>query len=51
MEMSKILILVLAVDALIVFVFQVLRINPWLLICLYWLILTIKNINDAKRKD
>ena len=47
--MRKVLIWLLAIDALVVFVLQVNRINPWLIICLYWLILTIKNLIDVKR--
>ena len=43
---SKILILALMIIALIVFIGQVLKLNCWLLICLYWLVLTIKNLFD-----
>ena len=43
---SKILVLALMLIALIVFIGQVLKLNCWLLICLYWLVLTIKNLFD-----
>lgn len=33
----------LLLDAAAVFVLQVLRLSAWHLICLYWLILTVKN--------
>ena len=45
--MKKALILALMIDALIVFIMQVFRMNPWFLICLYWFILTIKNTLDC----
>lgn len=43
---SKTLVLALMLIALIVFIGQVLKLNCWLLICLYWLVLTIKNLFD-----
>lgn len=47
---SKILVLALMLIALIVFIGQVLKLNCWLLICLYWLVLTIKNLFDCLAK-
>ena len=47
-RISKNLILVLMVIALSVFIGQLLLLNCWLNICLYWLILTIKNYIDWK---
>ena len=44
---KKALILALMVDALVVFIMQVLKVNPWLLICLYWCILIVKNTLDC----
>lgn len=43
---SRRLVLLLAMIALVVFIGQVLRGNVWLLICLYWLVLTLKNYVD-----
>ena len=45
--MRDVLILALMVIAAIVFVMQVKRKNAWWLICLYWLMLTIKNAMDV----
>ena len=45
--MKQALIIALMVIAAIVFVMQCKRKNAWLLICLYWLVLTIKNTMDA----
>lgn len=45
---KKILILLLLIDAALVFVLQVKRLNAWAFICLYWAILTAKNALDAK---
>lgn len=42
------LIIALLIDAAIVFILQIAKVNAWLLICLYWLILTIKNLCDVK---
>lgn len=42
------LVVLLMVIAAIVFVMQYKRINAWLLICLYWAVLTIKNAMDYK---
>ena len=42
------LIVLLMVIAAIVFVMQYKQINAWLLICLYWAVLTIKNVIDYK---
>lgn len=42
------LVVLLMVIAAIVFVMQYKRINAWLLICLYWAVLTIKNVMDYK---
>lgn len=47
-RISKNLILVLLVIALSVFIGQLLHLNCWLNICLYWLVLTIKNYFDWK---
>ena len=47
-RISKNLILVLMVIALSVFIGQLLHLNCWLNICLYWLVLTIKNYIDWK---
>ena len=46
--MKKYLILFLMVDALIVFILQLLRVNAWAFICAYWLTLTVKNALDVK---
>ena len=43
---SALLVLGLAAIAAIVFVGQVKKKNVWWLICLYWLVLTIKNVVD-----
>ena len=43
---SAILVLALAAIAALVFVGQVKKKNMWWMICLYWLILTAKNIVD-----
>lgn len=42
------LVVLLMVIAAIVFVMQYKRINAWLLVCLYWAVLTIKNVMDYK---
>ena len=47
--MKNTLTIMLMVIALTVFVLQVASVNPWPMICIYWLILTIKNVLDAKR--
>ena len=47
-RISKNLILVLIVIALSVFIGQLLHLNCWLNICLYWLVVTIKNYFDWK---
>ena len=44
--MKQFLILLLLLDAALVFVLQILRINAWHFICLYWAILTAKNVLD-----
>lgn len=51
--MSQFFIILLMLDAAVVFVLQILRINPYLLVCGYWLILTVKNFIDLvqKRKE
>lgn len=46
MKTTKLLILLLMIDAGVVFAMQLLRLNCWALICLYWGILTIKNLTD-----
>ena len=43
---SRRLVLLLALIAFVVFIGQVLHGNVWLLICLYWLVLTLKNYID-----
>ncbi len=51
---KRILEIVLALIALFVFVGLVNKGNMWLYICIYWCVLTIKNINDVvitHRKD
>lgn len=48
--LAQILILMLMFDAAIVFVGQVLHWNVWVLVCAYWLILTIKNAVDYINK-
>ena len=45
---SNKMILALAIIAGIVFIGQVMKVNVWLLICLYWLTLTIKNFGDYR---
>lgn len=49
--MKKILILLLLIDAAVVFVLQVMRINPWIPVCLYWVILTAKNALDLRDEE
>jgi hypothetical protein len=44
---KKILILALCIIAAIVFLMQMLHLNAWWMICLYWLVLTIKNAMDV----
>ena len=46
MKAKNILIVLLMFIALLVFFMQVNRINAWLIICLYWLVLTVKNLVD-----
>jgi hypothetical protein len=46
--MTKKLIILLAIIAAVVFIGITLGMNMWLLICLYWIVLTIKNVLDAK---
>ena len=46
--MTKKLIILLAIIAAVVFVGIALGMNMWLLICLYWIVLTIKNVLDVK---
>ena len=41
------LVIVLLVIAAVVFVMQVNHQNAWALICLYWLVLTVKNAMDV----
>lgn len=43
---SRRLVLALMVIAGLVFLGQVLRLNVWWLICLYWAVLTLKNYMD-----
>ena len=45
--MKDMFIIALMVIAAIVFVMQVKRKNAWWLICLYWLVLTMKNAMDV----
>ena len=47
MMVKKTLILALMANALLVFIMQVFRMNAWFFICLYWLILTMKNAIDV----
>lgn len=53
--LAQILILMLMFDAWIVFVGQVLHWNVWVLVCAYWLILTIKNgvdyVNNKRKGE
>lgn len=51
--MRQFLILLLLLDAALVFVLQICRVNAWIWICLYWAILTLKNALDwrAERHD
>lgn len=44
--MVKILVLILAVNAFVVFCGQIKKKNMWLWIVGYWLILTVKNVLD-----
>ena len=44
---AKCVILLMIISA-IVYIGLVVGMNMWLLICLYWLVLTIKNVIDAK---
>ena len=41
------MIVLLMLISAVVFVMQIKRKNAWLLICLYWLVLTIKNIGEV----
>jgi len=53
-SLKKILEVCLAVIALIVFIGLIQSKNMWLVICTYWCVLTVKNINDvviSNRKD
>ena len=45
--MKDVLIIALMVIAAIVFVMQINRKNSWLLICVYWAVLTMKNALDV----
>lgn len=45
---KSLLVVLLMVIAAIVFVMQYKQINAWLLICLYWAVLTVKNVIDYK---
>ncbi len=47
-RLKKFLILLLLIDALLVYILQINSINAWLLICLYWAILTVKNAVDVR---
>ena len=44
---AKCVILLMIISA-IVYIGLVVGMNMWLVICLYWLVLTIKNVIDAK---
>ena len=46
-KIKKYLIYLLLIDAALVFVLQLAQINAWIFICLYWLILTLKNAVDV----
>ena len=46
-EMKDVLIIALMVIAAVVFVMQLKKKNAWWLICLYWLVLTVKNAMDV----
>ena len=45
-KVKQMLILLLLIDAAAVFVMQVMKLNPWPFVCLYWAILTVKNALD-----
>lgn len=45
--LKKFLILLLMLDAALIFVLQTLQLNSWPLICLYWFILTVRNAFDV----
>lgn len=45
-KVKQMLILLLLIDAAAVFVMQVMKVNPWPFVCLYWAILTAKNALD-----
>lgn len=47
-NVKSLLVVLLMVIAAIVFVMQANKVNAWLLICLYWAVLTIKNVIDYK---
>jgi len=47
--LKKSIVWLLMVCAAIVFVMQLCRVNAWLMICLYWALLTIKNALDLRR--
>lgn len=44
--LKQYLILALCTISAIVFVMQIRKKNAWWLICLYWLVLTVKNVGD-----
>ena len=45
-NVKSLLVVLLMVIAAIVFVMQANKVNAWLFICLYWAVLTIKNVID-----
>lgn len=47
-NVKSLLVVLLMVIAAIVFVMQANKVNAWLLICLYWAVLTVKNVIDYK---
>lgn len=47
-NVKSLLVVLLMVIAAIVFVMQTNKVNAWLFICLYWAVLTIKNVIDYK---
>lgn len=48
LNIKSFLVFLLMVIAAVVFIMQINKANAWLLICLYWAVLTIKNRKDYK---
>ena len=49
--MRRFLILLLSLNAALVFVLQICRVSAWIWICLYWAILTLKNALDWREEQ